>query len=209
MPGPRGSTEAAVCMCDRTSLFDVGSLRAVELGAGDIPALQHFFETNPEYFLNATGQPPAADEALHELQDEPPPDVTLSRTWPLGVVDDAGALVAMTNVASDFMAEGVWLIGLFIVASPLHGTGTSAAVCRALESWIRGRGARWIRLAVVAGDAKPERFWPKVGYADVRRRSGVEMGRRVNTLRIMVKALAGGGVADYLELVARDRPDVP
>jgi GNAT superfamily N-acetyltransferase len=190
------------------SLFDAGALRAIELGTGDVPALQRFFETNPEYFLNVTGQPPAADEALHELQDEPPPDVTLRRTWPLGFVDDAGTLMAMANVASDFMADGVWLIGLFIVASPLHGTGTSEAIYRALESWIRGRGARWIRLAVVAGNAKPERFWPKVGYAEVRRRSGVEMGRRVNTLRIMVKPLAGGGVAEYLELVARDRPVV-
>lgn len=191
------------------SLFDAGALRAVELDAGDVPALQRFFETNPEYFLNATGQPPAADEALHELQDAPPPSVTLSRTWLLGFVDDAGALVAMANVASDFMAEGVWLIGLFIVASPLHGTGTSEVVYRALESWIRGRGARWIRLAVVAGNTRPERFWPKVGYAEVCRRSGVEMGRRVNTLRVMVKPLAGDGVVEYLELVARDRPDAP
>ena len=153
-----------------------------------------------------TGEPPAPDEALHELHDAPPPDVTLSRTWLLGFVDDAGALVAMANVASDFMADGVWLIGLFIVGSSLHGTGTSTAVYRALESWIAGHGARWIRLAVVVGNAKPERFWPKVGYAEVCRRTGVAMGRRVNTLRVMVKPLAGGELAEYQALVARDRP---
>ena len=194
-------------MRDRhASLFDAGPLRAVELDADDVPALQRFFEANPEYFFDATGEPPAADEALHELHDQPPADVTWSRTWVLGFVDDAGALVAMASVASDFMAEGVWLIGLFVVASSLHGTGTSATVYQALESWIRGNGGRWLRIAVVVGSAKPERFWPKVGYTDVRRRSGVSMGRRVNTLRIMVKPLAGGGVPEYLALVARDRP---
>jgi GNAT superfamily N-acetyltransferase len=191
----------------RSSLFDAGRLHAVELDASDVPALQRFFEANPEYFLNVTGEGPAADEALHELHDAPPADVTLSRTWLLGFVDDAGALVGMANVASDFMAGGVWLIGLFVVASSLHGTGTSQALYRALESWVRGNGARWIRLAVVVGNVKPERFWRKVGYTEVRRRSGVAMGERVNTLRIMVKPLAGGEVAEYLALVARDRPE--
>jgi GNAT superfamily N-acetyltransferase len=191
----------------RSPLFDAGPLRAVELDAGDVPALQRFFEDNPEYFLNVTGQPPAPDEALHELNDAPPADVTLSRIWLLGFVDDAGALVAMANVAADFMAGGVWLIGLFVVASSLHGTGTSVEVYRALESWVRGKGACWIRLAVVVGNAKPEGFWRKVGYTEVRRRTGVAMGQRVNTVRIMVKPLAGGEVSDYLLLVARDRPD--
>ena len=197
-------------MLDRGSfLFDAGPLRAVELDASDVPALQDFFESNPEYFFNVGGQPPAPDEALQELRDAPPADITFSRKWLLGFVDDAGALVAMANVVSDFLADGVWLIGLFVVASPLHGTGTSATVYRALESWVHAGGARWLRLAVVVGNAKPERFWCKVGYTDVRRRTGVVMGQRVNSLRIMVKPLAGGEVSEYLALVARDRLEAP
>ena len=35
------------------------------------------------------------------------------------------------------------------------------------------------------------------------------MGRKVNTVRVMVKPLAGGTLPAYLALVARDRPDAP
>jgi len=41
----------------------------------------------------------------------------------------------------------------------------------------------------------------------VRQRHGVVMGRRTNSLRVLVKPLADRGLADYLARVARDRPD--
>lgn len=192
-----------------TSLFDAGPLRAVELDASDVPALQRFFEANPEYFFDVSGQAPAHDEALQELQAVPPADMAYGRQWLLGFVDDAGELVAMASVASDFLAADVWLIGLFVVASSLHGTGTAHVAYRAFESWARNDGGRWIRLAVVMGNAKAEGFWRKVGYTEVRRRGGVAMGQRINTLRIMVKPLAGGDVSEYLALVPRDRPETP
>ena len=194
-------------MRDRAlALFGAGPLRAVELDAGDAPVLQRFFEANPEYFLNVSGQGPAADEAVQELNDAPPPDMPFGRQWLLGFVDDGDELVAMANVASDFLATDVWLIGLFVVASSLHGTGTAHVAYRAFETWARDDGGRWIRLAVVVGNAKPERFWRKVGYTELRQRAGVVMGQRVNSLRIMVKPLAGGAVSEYLALVPRDRP---
>jgi hypothetical protein len=56
-------TGRAAMRGSRSPLFEAGALRAVELDAGDVTALQRFFEANPEYFLNATGRPPAADEA--------------------------------------------------------------------------------------------------------------------------------------------------
>jgi hypothetical protein len=79
------------------SPFDAGRLRAVELRAGDAPALQRFFEGNPEYFFNATGQGPAEDEALQELHEVPPPDTAFGRQWLLGFVDETDGLVAMAN----------------------------------------------------------------------------------------------------------------
>ena len=45
------------------------------------------------------------------------------------------------------------------------------------------------------------------GYREVRLRRGVPYGKNVNDIRVMVKPLAGGSLADYLAAVARDRPE--
>ncbi len=96
---------------------------------------------------------------------------------------------------------------MFIVASELHGTGTSRQLYDALEAWMLAAGAAWVRLGVVQGNAKAERFWSTCGYVQVRQRGPVEMGLRSNLLRVMVKPLASGTLADYGLLVARDRPE--
>jgi hypothetical protein len=44
-------------------------------------------------------------------------------------------------------------------------------------------------------------------FVEVRKRGGVEMGKLVNTLRVMAKPLAAGTLPEYLALVARDRPE--
>jgi hypothetical protein len=82
------------------------------------------------------------------------------------------------------------------------------ASCARWPTWIAGNGARWVRLGVVAGNARAERFWHRAGYREVRRRQGVVMGERVDTVVVMVKALAAtDGLSEYLAVVARDRPE--
>jgi GNAT superfamily N-acetyltransferase len=183
--------------------------RALELGIADVPALQAFFDANPDYFVGTTGEPARADEALHELNDAPPAGWSFTKKWLLGFADDRGALAGMANVWSDFLVEGTWHIGLFIVASPLHGNGTAQATYRALESWMHAQGGRWIRLGVVKGRERAERFWRQVGYTEVRQRPGVAMGQLVNDLRVMVKPLGDADIADYLSRMARDNPGAP
>nr|MCU0814782.1 GNAT family acetyltransferase [Burkholderiaceae bacterium] len=77
----------------------------------------------------------------------------------------------------------------------------------ALEGWTAREGARWLRLGVVAGNVRAERFWAARGFAEVRVREGVDTGRRLNDVRVLVKPLAGDDAATYLGLVPRDRPD--
>jgi GNAT superfamily N-acetyltransferase len=194
---------------DRPCLFAAGAFRAFELSAAEIPTLQRFLDANPEYCLAVNGEPPGAREAHEEFHGTPPAGMTWSNKWLIGFADEADTMAGFASVVSDLVAPGVWHIGLFIVATSRHGSGAAQAMYRPLEAWAVGQGAQWLRLGVVAGNARAERFWERAGYAEVRRRGGVEIGRRTPAVRVMVKPLAGGTLPRYLALVVRDRPEHP
>lgn len=189
------------------ALFATETLRAVELEAADTPDLQRFFEANPEYFLAVTGQGPTPTEADDEIHGSLPEGWPFTKKWMIGFVDATDSMVAMANVVSDVLAPGVWHIGLFIVGTPLQGSGAARMLYDHLERWARGLGAQWLRLGVVVGNARAERFWERCAFVEVRRRYGMAMGTRSNTIRVMAKPLDGGTLPDYLALVERDRPE--
>src|SRR3954451_7278673 len=109
-------------------LFVAAGLRCIELTRRDVPTLQHFSDANPEYFHSVSGQAPRREEARTELDELPPQGMSFTRKWLLGFLDDQGNMQAMANILSDFLAPHVFHIGLFIVASSLHGTGKSQAI---------------------------------------------------------------------------------
>ena len=187
--------------------FARAPFRAHPLVASDVPSLQVFFEENPDYFLAVNGEPPRPREAQEEFDDLPPADISFNEKWLIGFADSTGKLVGFAGVLSDILAARVWHIGIFIVGSSLHGTGAAAALYDTLERWMAANGAVWIRLGVVEGNVKAERFWRKTGYREVRKRLGVAMGSRTNDVRVLVKPLENRSIAEYLALVQRDNPD--
>ena len=189
------------------ALFKAGPYVACELATPDLPALQDFFVANPEYFLAVNGMPPRPDEAKLEYEDRPPAGMPYERIYVIGFLSEAGAIAGMASVLSNLLAPRVWHVGLFIVAGSLHGTGTARLLYDALEQWAARGGASWMRLGVVAGNAKAERFWEKQGFREVRRRAGGQPGGVAQTVRVMVKPLVPSGLDGYLRLVARDRPE--
>jgi GNAT superfamily N-acetyltransferase len=244
-------------------------LTIVELGPGDELLLQRFFEANPAYFDAVFGEPAGPEAARDEIRELPPDGWSYTRRWLLGYRAADGELAAVADVVSDLLVPGAWHVGLFIVATARHGSGEAARLYRGLEAWAAGHGARWLRLGVVQGNARAERFWAAQGFVETRTRTGVVMSppgrpkgeyrsaqhegtpvsppgrpkgeyrsaqhegtpvsppgrpegeyrsaqhegtplsRRTNTLRVLVKALAGESLAAYLALVPRDRPGCP
>ena len=192
---------------DHQRMFGGVNFDAVELFAADIPALQKFFDANPEYFIAVTGALPRSSEGSEEFHDQVPAEMPFTKKWLLGFHDEADNMIGMASVVSDLIAKNVWHIGLFVIATSLHGRGTGRIIYDALEKWMRDSGATWIRLGVVEGNARAERFWEKCGYLEVRKRHGVKMGAKINSLRVMVKSLGAETLDRYLARVLRDRPE--
>jgi len=188
-----------------TVFFRAGPVRAIDAREQDLPRLQSFFEANPEYSLIVEHAPPGPEAARALWEARPPDDWPFARKHVMLFVDDMGDVVGVADVIVDLFVPGVWHLGLFIVSTWLHGTGTARAIYDKLEAWMAAEGARWARLGVVIGNARAERFWEKLGYVDVYRRTSARMGRRDNIVRTMVKPLAGGGLAEYLLLAGHDR----
>jgi hypothetical protein len=185
----------------------IHGLETIELTVERAPLLQTFFERNPAYFLATSGEPAGPGEALNEIESLPPADWTFTKKWVVGYADAAGSLVAMTNVITDLLAASVCQIGTFIVATDRHGNGDAQAIYRGLEGWAASNGAKWMRLGVVRGNTRAERFWYAQGYRAVRERPGIEMGARLVTVQNMVKPVAGQPIEAYFALVPRDRPE--
>ena len=122
------------------------------------------------------------------------------------VIETKKTIAAMANVVQDLLAPKVWHIGFFIVESTRQGNGDAQAIFQGLETWAQSHGAHWLRLGVVLGNTRAESFWKSMGFIETTQRLGVEMGQRINTIRVMFKPLCGGTVDQYLALVERDRP---
>lgn len=188
------------------SVFESRDLRAQELEAHDVPLLQALFDANPGYFKSVNGREAHADEAQREFDEEPPPHLSWSRRWFLGLFEPDGSLAGVTIVVSDLCAPRVWHVALFLLATRLHGNGAAQSTFDALQAWVQDQGAQWLRLGVVVANARARRFWQRQGFQDLRLRQGMDTGGAVNDIVTCCKPLAGGSIDAYLALVPRDAP---
>lgn len=176
-----------------------------ELTPASAPVLQRFFEENPEYFLATSGAPAGPHEALEEITSQVPPGTPFTKKWVVGYAGEDGSLFAMVNVITDLLAASIFHIGTFIVATSRHGNGQAQILNRSVEQLALANGAAWMRLGVVQGNLRAERFWARQGYVPVRERPGIEMGTRVVTVQNMVKPLLAKSLEEYFALAPRDR----
>ncbi len=181
---------------------------AVPLSARDAPALQAFLDANPLYSEIVNGRPFRQGEALEEITEAPP--FAHAAVHALGVLArDGGEWLGFVSLVDDLFVPGVCHIGLLVVATAQHGSGLADELVATLIERARAREAHWMRLGVVVGNARAERFWTRMGFEELRQRHGMPYEGPSTSVRVMLKRLDESTVADYLSLVERDRPDSP
>jgi GNAT superfamily N-acetyltransferase len=188
-------------------MFESSTLYGRELVASEVPILQALFVANPEYFLAVNGRLPGSNEAQTEFEEMPPPHLAFTKRWFAGLFDRSHELAGVAIIVSDLGASEVWHIGLFLLATHLHGSGAASDIYVALEAWMLRSGAKWLRLGVVEGNLRAARFWSSHGFREVRIRLGVDTGGRINDVHVLIKPLGGSGLAEYLERMPRDHPE--
>jgi RimJ/RimL family protein N-acetyltransferase len=188
--------------------FACGNFTARAVAAEELPQLQRFYEANPGYFVRVEGAPPANTAARESLHGLPPLEWPFTCKLLIAFRGRDGEIAGVADVIADLLSPDVWHIGFFMAADRLHGSGVAHALYAHLEAWMRAQGARWLRLGVVRGNTRAERFWQRVGYVDVAERRDYPQGVLRHTLRVMAKPLAGGSLDEYRRLVPRDREPV-
>jgi RimJ/RimL family protein N-acetyltransferase len=185
--------------------FETDELSAHPVEREDLAEVQAFIESNPEYWLLTQGHPPPSDEAAKSFDWLPPADMTYSEhLWLLVRHRSTQEVLGQLGIAADLLATGVYHLGFFMTATRTHGSGLAHRLHEAYERWTIGRGARWLRLGVVAANHRAEAFWRRVGYQEVRRRDGYVLGDLSHVLITMVKPLPRETLDEYLAAVPRD-----
>lgn len=181
------------------------------LERAELPALQALFEANADYFAFSNGMPPGPRAAEEEFDERPPPHLPYTQHWAAGLFAPDGRLDGTLFVVADLAAAGVWHLALLLVDQRQRGRGLAADTVAAFEAWARAGGARWLRLAVIEGNTRAERFWSRCGFQETRTRHFTDAAGRARVSRVLVKPLAGGTLDEYRAQVPRDRPqaDLP
>ncbi len=185
----------------------VPDLVLLELVSGHEALLQRLFDANPAFFLLTQGEPAPPNEAHNEIHETLPAHWPFTKKWVIGYQDEAGELAALANLVQDILAPGVWNLSTFFLDNKRHGSGQAQLLYLSLEQWVRSSGGQFMRLGVVQGNTRAERFWQAQGFVQTRLRHNVQIGQKTNVLRAMMKPLTEGTLAQYWALVARDRPE--
>jgi GNAT superfamily N-acetyltransferase len=139
--------------------------RLVELGAGDLPALQALFERCSAFFQLVHGAPPRPDEAARWLA-EPVPGKRPEDRRAFGLRDDEERLVGAVDVVRDHpVAQDYWL-GTMVIEPSIRGIGLGAWLHAQVLAWIRAQGARGVQLCVPRENPGALRFWAREGYEE-------------------------------------------
>lgn len=134
--------------------------------AADTPAVMALMEAAQDYVLMEERRAPDAayvENFFTELPKGFAPDTL--RQYGAGARNDLdGAITACRGYNTD----DSWWVGLIILHPRARGTGLSAQMMADMVALARADGANWIKLAVLAQNARARAFYERIGFTHER-----------------------------------------
>lgn len=163
--------------------FSLYSLRPEQTAA-----LQTFFEQCADYTMLVEGEGVSPDAAQDTFVDLPP-GKTLEDKFLYGVMDQAGVIIGVLEGMRHYPQDGIWWIGLFMLAPRVRGKGLGQTILDAFAEHVRAAGGDAIMLGVVEENQSGYRFWGQQGFEDVRQTEPRTFARKTQRVFIMRRGL--------------------
>jgi GNAT superfamily N-acetyltransferase len=142
--------------------------RITRLSGSDAALLQELYERCSDYHELEEGIPARPGAAEHLLTALPPGKAPADKHV-LGVQAPEGSLVGVIDLIRDYPGEGDWWLGLLMLDPAARAGGLGTRLFREIQRAVAAAGGTALHIAVLEHNAPAERFWRRVGFAELRR----------------------------------------
>jgi ribosomal protein S18 acetylase RimI-like enzyme len=170
------------------ALFEVEEYRVRRVSEEDTPLLRNLGERCLEHLELHYGSPPDPDQMIRELLTDLPPGKALADKFGMGVFNRSGRLVGGIDVIRDFPEPREWYLGLLVLDPKYRNHGLGPKLLAALEHWLQGQGAAYLRLAASEHNEAGRRFWTRSGFETVKQVIA-EFGNKQSVFHVMRRGL--------------------
>jgi GNAT superfamily N-acetyltransferase len=148
--------------------LDLPPYRITRLSGSDAALLQELYERCSDYHEMEEGVPTRPGAAEH-LLTALPPGKSPEDKHVLGIQAPEGGLVGVVDLVRDYPAEGDWWLGLLMLDPAARAAGLGTRLFGEIERAVAAAGGTALHVAVLEHNVRAERFWRRVGFAEVRR----------------------------------------
>lgn len=148
--------------------LDLPPFRIARLSADDAALLQDLCERCSDYYEMEEGMPTRPGAAEHLLTALPPGKTPADKHL-LGVHAPEGGLVGVIELMRDYPGERDWWIGLLMLDPAARAGGLGTRLFGEIVRAVAAAGGTALHVAVLEHNVCAERFWRRVGFAELRR----------------------------------------
>lgn len=161
----------------------IAELAIEPLGEDHADGLVDHFERCTDHFELVFGHPPGPAERQSTFIALPEGKTYDDKFTFVLLFEDT--VVGDLDLIRDYPESGEWWLGVLLLDPSIRGLGLGSDLVAVFSSWVKENGGRALRLAVATQDADALRFWQKLGFEEIERRTNVRQGSKDNELVVL------------------------